>query len=836
MTASKRLGKYEILEEIGRGGFAVVYKARDTTLNRIVALKVLHPQLTIDPKFVQRFHQEARTAAGLHHFHIVTIYEVGEEAGQHYLAMAFLPGRTLDQRLIATHGPLPVELAISIVEQIADALDTIHQQGLVHRDVKPANIMVDGQGQATLLDFGIVRAAEGTRLTTTMAILGTPEYMAPEQADPLMGEVDWRADIYALGVVAYEMLVGQPPFTGKSPTRVLYQHVHEPPPAPTTLNASLPDGLEPVLLKVLAKGREERFQQAGDFAATLRRTLSTESEIRRREAQLVPLYKRLQDAAAGKNWPEVLALGSQIQALDASYRDVSQRMAHARQQLHWPRREPAQPPPAQPAKTPKQGISRRRLLQGALIVSGSVVGCGAAATVAALVAAQAWPSCPGPQEPTRTPKPTSIPTETPSPTDTPAPTLEPADIAIMYSAIGDTQIAQFNADYAPITLERIDWDRGKYSTMVAAGNPPDLLYTPSGDFPNYLAHGIPLNLQSYFEASTVLKLDDLMAVNDYYRATGPTNVGEGDRYGVVTFWGPDYFLWVDERRIAEAGLESPDPTQPMTEDYLADLCRAATSTWEGEYWLTGLGMRVGTFTHYWMALIKAAGGSLFSDDFRRANIVGNDAAEDAIAYLFALAADGALQSPINSSASWCWDDFIAGRLAMLWAGFWVYPFFIASSDGAFQQDMTDGTIKMHPNFTWRGTRHNPCAVTYGVIVSASSKYPDHAWVVFEWLAGKEPAQELAKTGFYLPALKSLYDLVPKEVLSSQMWETLQDELPYSEDILKFNPYLGDGVSLVPSETFEEYWGSALKGEITLDEMLQQIESATNAAIQEGMAS
>jgi serine/threonine protein kinase len=175
----KKLGKYEILEEIGRGGFAVVYKARDTTLNRVVALKVLHPQLTTDPKFVQRFHQEAQTAARLHHPHIVTIHDVGEETGQHYLAMAFLPGRTLDERLSATKGPLPVELAISIVEQIADALGTIHQHGLVHRDVKPANIMVDSRSQATLLDFGIVRAAEGTRLTTTMAVLGTPEYMAP---------------------------------------------------------------------------------------------------------------------------------------------------------------------------------------------------------------------------------------------------------------------------------------------------------------------------------------------------------------------------------------------------------------------------------------------------------------------------------------------------------------------------------------------------------------------------------------------------------------------------------------------------------------------------------
>jgi serine/threonine protein kinase len=178
-----KLGKYETLKEIGRGGFAVVYRARDTELDRIVALKVLHPRLTTDPKFIQRFHQEARAAAGLHHSHIVTVYEVGGDAGQHFLAMTFLPGRTLDKRLAQGPIPMSIEQAISIVEQVAGALDRIHEQGLVHRDVKPGNITVDDAGQATLLDFGIVRAAEGTRLTTTMAVLGTPEYRAPEQAE-----------------------------------------------------------------------------------------------------------------------------------------------------------------------------------------------------------------------------------------------------------------------------------------------------------------------------------------------------------------------------------------------------------------------------------------------------------------------------------------------------------------------------------------------------------------------------------------------------------------------------------------------------------------------------
>ena len=340
MTGSRRIGKYEILELIGRGGFAVVYQARDTELDRDVALKVLHPQHTVDPQFVQRFRREAQTAARLHHPHIVTVHEVGEEAGQHYIAMALLSGRTLDK--LVDGKPLPVERAISVVEQVADALDAIHERGWVHRDVKPANVMVDEEDQATLLDFGIVRAAEGTRLTTKMTILGTPEYMAPEQAEVAedAADIDWRADVYALGVVAYELLAGRPPFTARSPTAILHKHAYEPPPAPRTLNPDLPAAMEPVLLKALAKGREERFQRAGAFAAELRRAYVADSQAREREAQIGPLYGRLQTAAAAEDWGEVLTLGGRIHALDPAYRDVAGRVEQARRELRRPRRGP----------------------------------------------------------------------------------------------------------------------------------------------------------------------------------------------------------------------------------------------------------------------------------------------------------------------------------------------------------------------------------------------------------------------------------------------------------------------------------------------------------------
>jgi len=413
MPKQKSIAQYEIVEEIGRGGFAVVYRARDTELDLIVALKVLHPYWAADPGFTARFRQEARAAAGLRHPHVVTVHEVGEEAGQHYLAMAFLPGRTLDKRL--AEGPLPVEQAVSIVEQVAGALDEIHGRGLVHRDVKPGNIMLDDAGQATLLDFGIVRAAEGTRLTTTMAVLGTPEYMAPEQAElEEVAGIDWRADIYALGVVAYEMLVGRPPFTGKSPTAILHKHIYEPPPTPIALNPDLPAGLEPALLEALAKGREERFQRAGTFAARLRRALLSESQIREREAQLAPLYEQLQAAAAEEDWAEVLALGGQMRVLDPDYRDVPELMEWARTQMRRPRRKP---------------MPAWAWIVGGVALLALLIGLGGWAL-------GWWPA----GEPTATPVHTATsppPTATPAPpTGTPAPTPAP----IRAPVLGDTWI------------------------------------------------------------------------------------------------------------------------------------------------------------------------------------------------------------------------------------------------------------------------------------------------------------------------------------------------------------------------------------------------------------
>jgi Tol biopolymer transport system component/serine/threonine protein kinase len=252
----KRLGQYEIIEEIGRGGMAVVYKAWQPALERHVALKVLPDYFRHDPEFLARFQREARAAAGLSHPNIIAIHDVGEQDGVHYIAMEWVDGGSLRDRLAA--GALSLEQTQRVLAQTADALDCAHKHGLIHRDIKPGNILFTSDGRVKVADFGIAHAADGTQLTRSGVILGTPEYMAPEQAQGM--PVDHRLDLYALGVVLYQMLTGRVPFRGTTPHAALHAVIYESPPAPRALNPELPAAVETVVLKALAKQPQDRFQ------------------------------------------------------------------------------------------------------------------------------------------------------------------------------------------------------------------------------------------------------------------------------------------------------------------------------------------------------------------------------------------------------------------------------------------------------------------------------------------------------------------------------------------------------------------------------------------------
>ncbi|MBL7182837.1 MAG: serine/threonine protein kinase [Anaerolineae bacterium] len=268
---SQTLGKYQILAEIGRGSFATVYKALDPELQREIALKVLDPRLACDEVFVQRFLREARSAANLQHPNIVVVHEVGEVEGTYFIAMAYLPGLPLVE-LIANEAPVTVERAIELLSPIAEALDYAHGQGFIHRDVKPSNIILDARGQPVLTDFGLVRAGDVSSLSSLGTPIGTPYYMAPEQAS---GEpVNRRVDLYSLGVVLFEMLTRGVPFQADTPVAVLYQHVHEIPPDLSTLDLGIPVPVAQVVKQALAKDASSRYPSGKVLIAALQNALT----------------------------------------------------------------------------------------------------------------------------------------------------------------------------------------------------------------------------------------------------------------------------------------------------------------------------------------------------------------------------------------------------------------------------------------------------------------------------------------------------------------------------------------------------------------------------------
>jgi hypothetical protein len=260
------VGPYAIEAEIGRGGMARVYRARQVSLTRTVALKILAPDLAPDGLFVARFHREATIIAALEHPNIVPIYDVGEAFGHPYLAMRYVPGPSLAAAL-TKDGAFSLERTLVILTQIASALDYAHQHGVVHRDLKPANILLEGADRAYLADFGIARPAEGTQLTQLGQIAGTPAYMAPEQ---VLGQaVTARTDLYALGILAFELLTGRVPFNANSDVAVLHQQAYEPPPLAHALRPDLPAFVGTALAIMLAKSPEDRFGTAAEFVAAL---------------------------------------------------------------------------------------------------------------------------------------------------------------------------------------------------------------------------------------------------------------------------------------------------------------------------------------------------------------------------------------------------------------------------------------------------------------------------------------------------------------------------------------------------------------------------------------
>ena len=273
MEGQRLGGRYQLESRVGGGGMAIVYKARDLILNRPVAVKVLRSQFCTDEDFVNRFRREAQAVASLSHPNVVGVYDVGQEGDTHYMVMEYIEGYTLKE-VIIQRGALPVEEAVRIAEQICDALDHAHQNQIIHRDIKPHNIMIGKNGRVKVTDFGIARAVTSATITHTNAMLGSVHYFSPEQArGGITGE---KSDLYSLGIVLYEMVTGELPFSGDSPISVALKHLQEPLPEPRTVNPAIPQSVENVIFKALVKDPFLRYSSAREMLEDLETCLFPE--------------------------------------------------------------------------------------------------------------------------------------------------------------------------------------------------------------------------------------------------------------------------------------------------------------------------------------------------------------------------------------------------------------------------------------------------------------------------------------------------------------------------------------------------------------------------------
>jgi serine/threonine-protein kinase len=257
--------RYQVVSRVGSGGMAEVYCAEDLQLGRRVAVKLLHERFAQDEEFVERFRREASSAASLSHANIVSVFDRGEWGGTYYIAMELLTGRSLDA-IVREEAPLTPERAIELTEQVLAAARFAHRHGVVHRDLKPHNVIIDDEGRVKVTDFGIARAG-ASEITQTGSIMGTARYLSPEQAQ---GEsVGPRSDLYAIGILLYELLTGTVPFEGESVVAIALRHLSEPPRPPSTLVSSISPNLDAIVLRALAKDPDQRFADADEFLAAL---------------------------------------------------------------------------------------------------------------------------------------------------------------------------------------------------------------------------------------------------------------------------------------------------------------------------------------------------------------------------------------------------------------------------------------------------------------------------------------------------------------------------------------------------------------------------------------
>jgi len=400
------LDRYEVGPLLGAGGMAEVYEGRDRLLARRVAIKVLLSQYARDQSFLLRFKREAQAAASLSHPNVVGVYDTGSEDGTNFIVMEFVDGRTLKD-VIRQEGPLYPDRAAEICADVCGALVAAHARGLIHRDIKPANVMLTPDGKVKVMDFGIARATTSETITQTAAVIGTAQYISPEQAQGQT--VDYRSDLYSLGCCLFEMLTGTVPFTGATPVAIAYRHVREDPTPPRMLNPDVPPPLEAICLKAMAKLPDNRYQTAAELRSDLERYRNGEPVL------ATPL---LDSAATTQAIPGRAAAADQTAMLGGT-------VAGGRTAYDY----------AQPDERRRTSVGWVVLSLLALVVVGVVAflitravtspGAGTATTLATVTTAPTTTAPPTTEPPTTTAPPTTEPPTTAPPTTAPPTTAPP---------------------------------------------------------------------------------------------------------------------------------------------------------------------------------------------------------------------------------------------------------------------------------------------------------------------------------------------------------------------------------------------------------------------------
>jgi len=394
--------------------------------------------------------------------------------------------------------------------------------------------------------------------------------------------------------------------------------------------------------------------------------------------------------------------------------------------------------------------------------------------------------------------------------------------------LSDDQIKQFSEANPGITLNRIDYDQTRFFAMVAAGNSPDLMRVQAPTIPQYVARKVVLDLTPYFQASSVLTEDDLMPVNDYYRVDETLAVGQGNLYGMVKDWSPDMTIWVNTALLEKAGVTA-DPTKRLTYQDLDKIARSAAQS-EGDRVLVHgfLFSNAGAWIdRVWMAMLAEKDASLYSEDFKSISLKDNEEARAVIEYYYNLTKDRISDSVVAPlTAGWQGEAFTKGQAAVLQYGYWFTP--LANTDQA------EGHAMMLPAPTWADKPMDPCITATGGVITSGSQAPDAAWTLYEWYYGGAPAKDRATSGWGVPGLKSLLDLVPNETDFQKATHTvLEGELEHNF-LVRFNPYLIQPEPTPVAASYMNHLEAALSGSMTFDELLETVEREGQQAIQEGI--